>query len=157
MGEVLRKRRTQIVRIVRTEFVGRLSVCEEDEMTQSKGTALLRYMVTTSLPYLDIESRGIQNGICCSGCQLALEKALRSSQVQSKACALRDKVYSYAEFMEHFRECREAQTLWKLKNQGVDITHLSGFVRHGGCFKKRDVIMSFKSKQHSEFRRERYT
>lgn len=65
-------------------FVSRLSLRKEDEMargTQPKGRALLRYIVTTSLPYLDIESGGIQNGICCSGCQIALEKDLGSSRV----------------------------------------------------------------------------
>lgn len=119
-------------------------------MIQSKGMALLRYMVTTSLPYLDIKSGSIQNGICCSGCRIALEKALRSSLVQSNVCALRDNVYSYAEFMEHFRDCREVQNPWKLRNQGVDITHLSEFARRGGCFKKRDAILSSKRKEGKE-------
>ncbi|KGO72685.1 hypothetical protein PITC_056710 [Penicillium italicum] len=146
MDEIVRKKRFQIIP---TEFVSRLSLRKEDGrklVTQSKEIALLRYMVTTSLPYLDVESGGIQYGICCSGCQIALEKALGSSRIQSNACALRDKVYSHDEFMEHFRECREAQNLWKLSHQGVDTAHISEFVRRGGCFKKRDVIMSFNSK-----------
>lgn len=109
----------------------------------SKKTMLLRYMVTTSLPYLDIESGGIQNGICCSGCQIALEKALRSSRIQSHVCALRDNVYSNDAFMELFLECREAQTLWKLSQEGVDVTRISEFVRRGGCFRERDTAMFF--------------
>ncbi|KAL4941714.1 hypothetical protein BDV06DRAFT_212422 [Aspergillus oleicola] len=109
-------------------------------------TALLRYMVTTALPYIDIESGGIQNGLCCSGCQIALERALGSTMIQSNACALQDKVYSHEEFMEHFREYREAQNLWELSNKGVDVANLSEFVKRGGWFKKRDVIMSFNSK-----------
>ena len=145
MDETVRKKRT---RIMPAELVSRLSLREEDatRVMQSKETALLRYMVTTSLPYLDIESGSIQRGISCSGCQIALEKALRSSRAQSNACTLRDKVYSYDEFMEHFQGCREAQNLWELSNQGVDIAELSEFVRRGGFFKKRDVIMSFNSK-----------
>lgn len=146
MDEIVRKKRIQIIP---AEYVSRYSMREIDErtqVTQSKETVLLRYMVTTSLPYLDIESGGIQNGVCCSGCQIALEKALGSSRIQSNACALRDKVYSYDEFMEHFLECCEAQNLWKLSHQGVDIAKISEFVRRGGCFKKRDVIMSFNSK-----------
>jgi hypothetical protein len=145
-GEIVRKKRTQIIR---TGFLSSLSLREEDKrtrVTQLNESALLCYMVTTSLPHLDIESGGIQNGMCCSGCQVDLEKALSSSRVQSNACALRDKVYSYDDFMEHFRECRDAQTLWKLSNQGVDVTGLSKFVRREGCFKKRDVVMSFNSK-----------
>jgi hypothetical protein len=114
-------------------------------VTQPKGGALLRYMVTTSLPYLDIESGGTQIGVCCSGCQIALEKDLGSSRVQSNACVLRDKVYSYDEFIEHLRECRGARNLWKLRSEGVDITDISEFVKRGGHFKSRDVIMSFNS------------
>nr|XP_003188766.1 hypothetical protein ANI_1_2526074 [Aspergillus niger CBS 513.88] len=146
MDEIVRKKRTQIMP---AEFISRLSLREANErarVAQSKEKALLRYMVTTALPYLDIKSGDVQNGICCSGCQIALEKALRSSRVQSNACALRDKVYSYEEFMEHFWECREAQNLWMLSNQGVDVANVSEFVRRGGWFRKRDVIMSFDSK-----------
>jgi len=51
-----------------------------------------------------------QNGICCSGCQIALEKALWSSRIQSNACAPRDKVYSYDEFMEHFWNAARLKT-----------------------------------------------
>ncbi|CRL27481.1 Cyclin-like F-box [Penicillium camemberti] len=145
MEEIVRKRRVQIAA---TEFVSRLSLYKEDEITQAtpRGRALLCYMVTTSLPYLDTESGGIQNGICCGGCQIALERDLASSRVKSNACVLRDKVYSYDEFTQHFRECPDAQNLWKLRNQGVDITNLSEFVRRGGHFKERDIIMSFNSK-----------
>ncbi|KAJ5839906.1 uncharacterized protein N7525_005094 [Penicillium rubens] len=103
----------------------RPSLYEEDEMTrvtQPKGRVLLGYMVTTSLPYLDIESGVTQIGVCCSGCQIALEKDLGSSRVQSNACVLRDKVYSYDEFIEHLRECRGARNLWKLGSQGVELT-----------------------------------
>ncbi|EKV13290.1 hypothetical protein PDIG_39020 [Penicillium digitatum PHI26] len=143
MDEIVRKKRIQIIP---AEYVTLREEHERTRVTQSKETVLLRYMVTTSLPYLDIESGGIQNGICCSGCQIALEKALGSSRIQSNACVLRDKVYSYDEFMEHFLECREAQNLLKLSHQGVDVAHISEFVRRGGCFKKRDVVMSFNSK-----------
>lgn len=146
MDEIVRKKITQIMP---AEFINRLSLPDANErarVTQSKEKALLRYMVTTALPYLDIESGGIQNGLCCSGCQIALERALGSTTIQPNACALRDKVYSYEEFMEHFRECREAQNLWELSNEGVDVANISEFVRRGGWFKKRDVIMSFNSK-----------
>ncbi|RJE24998.1 hypothetical protein PHISCL_02649 [Aspergillus sclerotialis] len=145
MDEIVRKR----TRIMATELVSRLSLQGEDErtrLTQSKETALLRYMATTSLPYLDTESGGVQYGICCSGCQIALEKALSSSGVGSNACTLLDKVYSYEEFMQHFHECREAQNLWELSNQGVDVAKVSESVRRGGCFNMRDVIMYFNSK-----------
>ncbi|PYH90157.1 hypothetical protein BO71DRAFT_452957 [Aspergillus ellipticus CBS 707.79] len=145
MDEIVRKRRVQIMS---AEYFGRLPLHKADDRTratQEKETELLRYMVTTSLPYLNTETGVIQNGISCSGCQIALEKALRSSRTGPSSCALRDKVYSYDEFMQHFRECREAQKLWELSNQGVDVAKISEFVRRRGYFKKRDVIMSFHS------------
>lgn len=146
MDEIVRKRRTQIIP---AEFINKLILPESYErtrVTQSKESTLLCYMATTALPYLDIESGGIQSGVCCSGCQIALERALTSTRIPSNACALRDKVYSHEEFLEHFPECQEAQNLWQLSNEGVDVANLSEFVRRGGWFKNRDVIMSFNSK-----------
>lgn len=108
---IVRNKRTQIMP---TELAGRLCSSKGDKstgVTRPKGTRLLGHMVTTSLPYLDIESGVIQNGICCSGCQIWLERsdgARSSSFPSANPYTLRHKVYSYNEFMEHFLECREA-------------------------------------------------
>ncbi|KAL3474535.1 hypothetical protein BJX99DRAFT_231499 [Aspergillus californicus] len=70
MDKIVRKRRTQMMS---TEFVRNLFLRDGDwrtRVTQTNETALLHYMVTTSLPYLDIESGGIQKDMvqCLSNC-----------------------------------------------------------------------------------------
>ena len=37
---------------------------------QLEGSLSLKYMVTISLRYLDVESGALQNGICCSDCDI---------------------------------------------------------------------------------------
>ena len=66
-----------------------------------------------------------QYGVCCSGCQVAPEEALKNTRVDENACALR-KVYSHDEFLEHFRQCPKAQDLWRLSQQGKDTARISG-------------------------------
>ncbi|PWY85818.1 hypothetical protein BO94DRAFT_566542 [Aspergillus sclerotioniger CBS 115572] len=130
MAETVRKRRTEIRAL-------------------PERRVLLPYMVTTSLPYFDHKRGVVQRGISCSGCQVALEKALRSSRVESGACAMRDKVYSHNEFLHHLKACQEAQNLWKSRRRGYDNANFSEFIRRGGYFKRRDVIMSFNSKEYA--------
>lgn len=111
-GWMVRHPRYEIMPI---EFVGTLSPDRWWYIKmQSEESLPLKYMVTTSLPYLDVESGALQNGICCSGCDVSLHRAnkpeLPNYPLESPL-TLRDKVYSYDELMEHFRECREAQNL----------------------------------------------
>ena len=103
-------------------------------------------MVTTSLPYLDPESGAIQGGVCCAGCQIALEKYLRSSRPPDNASDLRDKVYSHDEFILHFGECHEAQALWNSSSEGIDVSKISEFVRRRGGLNNGDAVMSFTQK-----------
>ncbi|KAE8355912.1 hypothetical protein BDV28DRAFT_128094 [Aspergillus coremiiformis] len=143
MDETSQKRRMQIVT---KEHIARISRClinEEAQPTRQKKAAVLRYMVTTALPHLDITSGDIQSGICCSGCQVALEEAMRTTGIEVSALGLRDKVYSRDSFLEHFRQCRKAQELFTLSKKGVDIAKISESVRRGGYFNERGVIMSF--------------
>ncbi|KAJ5898974.1 hypothetical protein N7495_003718 [Penicillium taxi] len=100
----------------------------------SNNSELIRYMVTTPFPYLDIRSGSTQNGISCCGCQVSVEKGLHLRNVPSDTFTMRDKVYSHEEFMEHFRGCEEAQRIWKLSKEGFEITTLSKWISRGGCF-----------------------
>lgn len=127
--------RTQRYQIMPTEFVGTLSARGRHSTSRLQVSLSLKYMVTTSLPYLDVESGVLQNGICCSGCDAFLRKdhlEISPNPSLEDLWTLRDKVYSYDEFMEHFRGCREAQSLWKLNNQGIDVSEISGFFKSGG-------------------------
>lgn len=141
MDEVARKNRIQLIP---TDLIRKFVVSEkEPAATPLKGTAPSRYMVTTSLPYLDPASGAIEGGICCAGCQIALEKYLASSRIPDNACDLRDKVYSHDGFISHFWECYEAQAMWNSSKEGNDVLRFSEFIRRRGAFNNRDVIMSF--------------
>lgn len=139
LDDMIRRRRIKLVPA--DPVIGQPLLCEEDDMPRMS----LTYMVTTSLSYLDVESSDVQSGICCSGCQTALEKVLGSLRVPCDAVTQWDKVYSYDGFMERFQRCREAQNIWKRKFQGVDVANLSSFVSRGGFFRELDVIMSLQA------------
>ncbi|PYI35199.1 hypothetical protein BP00DRAFT_388968 [Aspergillus indologenus CBS 114.80] len=143
MDETPRKRRIAVVLRDAVNPLGLSDHCDNPRVQRSTSTTLLPYMVTTALPYFDRGSGAVQRGVSCSGCQIALEKALDASRVGSAACAWRDKVYSHDGFRDHFRDCQEARRLWELSGQGLSIVNVSEFVRRGGYFKKRDVVMSF--------------
>jgi hypothetical protein len=68
-------------------------------------------MATTALPFLDVESGVVQNGICCIGCRISIWAGPRKAQLPN----LVDKLYSYDEFMEHFWECQDAQMVMEFK------------------------------------------
>jgi hypothetical protein len=74
MGGIVRKQRYQIMQ---TEFVDTLSPYQFDRMRGLQGTLPLKHMVTISLPYLDVESGVLWNGICCSGCNIFSEELTR--------------------------------------------------------------------------------
>lgn len=141
LDEVAHKKRTQIIP---THLIRRFVLSEKrPATTQLRETALSCYMTTTSLPYLNLESGDVQDGICCAGCQIALENHLKSSRPPGNACDLRDKVYSFDEFISHFGECHEAKALWNSSKEGIDVSKMSEFVRRRGGFKNREADMSF--------------
>ncbi|KAE8155746.1 hypothetical protein BDV40DRAFT_283009 [Aspergillus tamarii] len=140
------KPQKRAMRIVAKEHIAGIQRCqinEEAQQIRPKNSSLLYYMVSIALPYLDTTSGDIQSGVCCSGCQVALEEALRISRVEANAFTLRDKVYSHDGFVEHFHKCRKAQSLLALSKSGTGIAKISESVRRGGYFNKREVIMSF--------------
>lgn len=86
---------------------------------------ILRYMVTTTLSYFSTASNSVQYGVCCSGCQVVLEEALKNTRVDENACALRE-VHSHDEILEHFRQSPKAQDLWRLSQHGKGTARISG-------------------------------
>ena len=83
----------------------------------------LTYMASIALPYLDTATGDIQNGVCCKGCQIVFEEAACVSwpneDMYLKMHVRRDRIYSNAEFLEHFRECAEAQSFWNSSHQST--------------------------------------
>lgn len=115
----------------------------------NRETALGRFLASTTLPYLDRASGDVQHGICCTGCQIVLEGGVRSDLLAG-ACALRDSVYSRAEFLGHFKRCSEAQALWMLSEEGTIAVKVPESVRRGGYFNERDVVMSFRKRNYQD-------
>lgn len=77
---------------------------------------LYRFMVTTPFPYIDRDTKIAHRGVCCHGCRVKLEKALRQNPSAADRHVLfkqRDKVYSELGFAEHFARCPDAQRLWE--------------------------------------------
>lgn len=120
-----------------------MSAFDVPKIAEIKEPPILRYMAATSLPYLEKASGDIQYGICCSGCQIALEKAIYVSTVKDSVFALRDRVYSQEGFVEHFQACAEAQALWKQSKEGTIPVKMPESIRRRGYFNRRDVVMSF--------------
>lgn len=120
----VRKKRIQINP---TELLGRLFSRKggnRTEVPRQSDISLLNYMVTTSLPYLDVESGIAQNRICCSGCRISFRKSTDITSLTS-FWALEDKEYSHDEFKEHFHACEGAQKLWELRNKGFNVPSVS--------------------------------
>ncbi|RFU31851.1 hypothetical protein B7463_g4461, partial [Scytalidium lignicola] len=143
MEETSRKRRMYILAEEQIIKVFRHLDASATTRPDSSYKDMLRYMAVTTLPYLDAANNTVQYGICCIGCQIALEKGLMGPGVNAGACILRDRIYSHSGFLEHFRQCGEAQTLWELSKKGTVPVKVPEFIRREGYFNERDVIMSF--------------
>jgi hypothetical protein len=77
-----------------------------------------RFMATAHLPYFDTTTRTTQNGLSCRGCQLALEEGSKQTLSSTQECVLnnrRNLTYTEDGFLEHFKECVEAQFIWALR------------------------------------------
>ena len=99
--------------------------------TRSKGIYPLRYMVTTALPFLDLQSGVIQNEIRCNGCRTSIRLGPRKAYLPN----LVDKLYSYDEFMEHFLgmcRCSNANGISAIKE--LRFSEIAAFVMYGSGF-----------------------
>ncbi|PIG79057.1 hypothetical protein AARAC_008065 [Aspergillus arachidicola] len=141
MDETPRKRSVQI--LAEKQIYPAIKRCNAEERTAplaqpNKKSMIFRYMATTTLPYINKASGAIEHGICCTGCQIAIEKDLRStSREWDTACALRDRIYSRRGFLDHFKHCRRAQSLWDASNKGTISVSVPASVIRGGYFRER--------------------
>ncbi|KAF2018142.1 hypothetical protein BU24DRAFT_421144 [Aaosphaeria arxii CBS 175.79] len=77
---------------------------------------ILAFMVCCALPSYSLPGR-VENGICCIGCQAAIEKGILI-HTGNWAFHMRDLVYSVNGFLKHFVWCEQAQLLWLESNRG---------------------------------------
>lgn len=145
MDEIPRKRRIHVLAegsVIRAMECLHAKEAKAQLRRSNSEVSLLRYMATTALPFFDKASGDADHGICCKGCQIALEESLRTSRIEDKIFSLRDRVYSRDRFMEHFQRCPKAQALWALSNEGTVPVKVPESIRRGGYFNERDVVMS---------------
>ncbi|KAJ0415799.1 hypothetical protein BJY00DRAFT_326749 [Aspergillus carlsbadensis] len=97
------------------------------------------FMGACALPFYDEQTDQVDHGVCCAGCQLALEKDILPRFDTVSGFAARDKVYARDGFLEHFRWCEQAQLLWESSDGGrAKPPELPNFVRTRGFFKRRN-------------------
>lgn len=141
MEESVHKSRISIVAVHQAILVcGRQpNVPAQAQPASSKRSKKFNYMGSCALPYYDRSTDKTENGMSCSGCQLALEKDIIGSRGERWAFEARDKVYGRDGFLEHFRWCEQAQLLWILSDEGNNRpTELPEAARRGGYLSKRE-------------------
>lgn len=97
---------------------------------------LHRFLAATALPFVDPVTFEVQHGVSCKGCQIVVEKD--SMELKSLDNHLRDRVYSEEGFIDHFKWCAEAQTLWVSSQGGTVPVKESSFIRRGGYLRNLD-------------------
>ncbi|KAL5349770.1 hypothetical protein ACLOAV_004802 [Pseudogymnoascus australis] len=95
----------------------------------------LAYMATCALPYYDRQNGTADYGISCAAAQLTIEKTTASLTAMKVLYVARDTVYSKEEFLEHFKECEQAQLLWESSKDGtIEPPELPQMAKDGGVF-----------------------
>ncbi|KND86307.1 hypothetical protein TOPH_09065 [Tolypocladium ophioglossoides CBS 100239] len=75
-----------------------------------------RFMASTALPFLDLETNEVENGLSCKGCQVAVESS--RPRGDESVFDRRDMVYSKDGFLDHFNACVGAKGLWVASQEG---------------------------------------
>lgn len=93
-------------------------------------------MASCALPYYDRRTGGVERGVPCAGCQLAIEKDIVGGG-EKWPYGARNKVYARDGFLEHFRWCEQAQRLWISSDGGsIEPAELPEDARREGYFGK---------------------
>ncbi|KAH8799892.1 hypothetical protein F5882DRAFT_394033 [Hyaloscypha sp. PMI_1271] len=86
----------------------------------------LRFMACTPFPYLYVQERRIDKGVCCRGCEYNWyrrdEDFPSGYDVSQNLFRKQNKTFSENEFLVHFENCRSARMLWDdyiLKSKGL--------------------------------------
>ncbi|KAH9889153.1 F-box domain-containing protein [Xylariomycetidae sp. FL2044] len=87
----------------------------------------LRCMAACRLPYFNLATGDLQWGICCKGCQIAMQANYSDANFSR-----RERLYSRDGFMRHFWDCVEAKELWASSEGGMVAVTEPEFTRRGG-------------------------
>ena len=135
------KHYTRRVKIVPTEAAlglcanHEVDVLDPDKRQKLNSKPYLDYMACCAVQTYDLGTRDVQSGVCCAGCQLAVEMAGGSD---NRLWELRDLVYSYEGLLQHLEICKPAQLIWKASENGTrDPPNMPHFCETGGWFSLR--------------------
>jgi hypothetical protein len=145
LGQVSRKRRMYIIAKsqLQLEAINRHGRAAATANTQELAkTPILTFMAAAALPYFNERTKSIQRGVCCKGCQVAVEMGLVVSTGDGTSHKARDRVYSHKGFLRHFQWCAQAQDMCEAFLHGQGRIIEPKWTRRGGCFGLRDVAMS---------------
>ncbi|KAF2425568.1 F-box domain-containing protein [Tothia fuscella] len=104
---------------------------------------ILTFMAASALPYFNECTKSVQRGVCCKGCQVAIEEGLVTSTGDGTSHQARDRVYSHEGFLQHFQWCAQAQDMWEASLHGQGPFIEPEWTCRGGCFGLRDVVLSY--------------
>ncbi|KAK4237893.1 hypothetical protein C8A03DRAFT_34137 [Achaetomium macrosporum] len=115
------RRRTTAVSLQQAMLLSEQEPEEQGQARSAESWQALNYnfMGSCALPYYDKRTGQVEQGVCCAGCQLAFEKGIIGARTEKWASEARDKVYSRAGFLEHFKWCEQAQLLWRTSEEGT--------------------------------------
>lgn len=124
-------------------------LCEEDAITTLTLLAILdqysvqaipgrfdrgghRLMASTAFPAYDLRTKKAEYGVSCKGCHIRLSTPRGKTED-------RDRVFSTADFLTHFPDCAEAQSLWAESQNGTVSVRDPDFIVNGGYINRLDI------------------
>jgi hypothetical protein len=95
-----------------------------------------RFMSCCAMAWYDLPTEESENGVSCSGCQLASDLETGDTDEEMEFIIVkRAVVYSRQDFLIHFRWCLKAQELWAESNDGTrEPISLPNKCKYGGSF-----------------------
>jgi len=96
----------------------------------------LRFMACVPFPYLDVQRRRIDNGVCCRGCEYNWyrrdEDFPPGYEIDESLFRKQNQAFSDDEFLVHFENCPSTRMLWHdyiLKGKAVSESDRSTLFR----------------------------
>lgn len=95
-------------------------------------TPMGRLMTSIPLPIFDPITTETQRGVCCKGCQIAVEEEV--DDWPAELYRRRDQVYSEEGYMSHFPNCPQSMSLWNSSKEGTVSVDEPEFTRRCGLW-----------------------
>ena len=97
-----------------------------------------QFASATAYPWYNAKRAEADRGVSCKGIQLYIERIVPPGRVEPEdERKHRDRVFSRAGFLQHFKTCGLAQDLWARRDNGA-AERESWFISNGGGLRKKD-------------------